>query len=91
MIRLSRNYGFIQRLPNRFTLKVLSQGNLTDNGCWYYVNIDGHELNLLSEATLKEGDIVEVEKESNLILRILSQIHRNILLPDPNKNIDLSA
>ena len=91
MLKLPRNYGFVQRLPQKFALKVLKKGNTTGGGCWYYVEINGHELNLFSEAVLEEGDLLEIEKEGDRILKILARIEKAIQNSEPDKKIDFSA
>ena len=91
MLRLPRNYGFVQRLPKKFPLRVLKKGNPVDGGCWYYVEINGHELNLFSEVILKEGELLEIEKENDRVLKILSCIEKGMQTSDPDKEIDCSA
>ena len=40
------------------------------------MEINGHELNLFSEAVLEEGDLLEIEKEGDRILKILARIEK---------------
>ena len=63
-----RNYAFFRRLPTEFKITVLSTGNKIENGQWYLVDINGHQLNLLSETNLTIGESFFVRKDHNLRL-----------------------
>ncbi|GEM_PF-2589613 len=73
LIELPRNFSFISRLPSRFMLGILSEGNQTPKGIWYQVNIMGHTLNLLSRQKLTAGKSYLVEKKSPLVIKILEE------------------
>ena len=64
-VQLPRNFNFIQRLPSRFLMTVLSAGNKTDKGQWYKVQIGNQILNILSKPNLKHGQKVLIEKNAN--------------------------
>ena len=74
MFRLPRNMAFINRLPTKFTLRVLKEQNNIPEGRWYFVEINKHRLNLFSESVLKEGSLLQVEKQNNLLLKIVRKI-----------------
>ena len=63
-----RNYAFFKRLPETFRITVLEEGNSIESGTWYYVEINGHNLNLLSQTKLIVGDSFLVRKEHTLKL-----------------------
>ncbi len=73
LIELPRNFSFLSRLPSRFMLGILSEGNQTPKGIWYQVNIMGHTLNLLSRQKLTAGKSYLVEKKSPLVIKVLEE------------------
>jgi len=54
-------------------LSVLAEGNTTSEGRWYKVKIQGHTLNILSKVLLTKGQYLQVEKQNNLTLRIITK------------------
>ena len=55
-------------------LTVIKRRNQTPQGIWYLVDIKGHHLNLLSESELKEGETLEIEKQSPLLLKVVRPV-----------------
>ena len=74
MFRLPRNLSFIEKLPVKFLLKVLKERNKTPEGRWYLVEINNQRLNLLSEKNLREGELLEMEKQETLCLKIVRSV-----------------
>jgi len=72
-LNLPRNYNFIHRLPNEFEMVVCRKGNATNDGTWYLIQIEEHELNILSEAELEPGAKYRIQKRSNLVLEIITE------------------
>lgn len=71
VLRLPRNYQFIQRLPKTFTLLVLKEGNKRGDAVWYLVDINGHRLNILSKEKLGAQKRYLIQKRNNLLLAIV--------------------
>ncbi len=79
VIRLPRNYRFIQRLPRTFPLQVIQEKNRRPDGTWYEVDILGHRLNILSREPLKPFHQYLIQKRSSLLLAIVMEIkHENL-------------
>lgn len=74
-VRLPRNFQFFKRLPARFMMQVLEPGNQTDKGRWYKVTIKDQVLNVLSKEPLKPGQMLEIEKQSSLKLKVLRELN----------------
>ena len=72
-LNLPRNYSFIHRLPLEFEMVVLQKGNTTDDGTWHLIQIEEHELNILSRAELIPGAKYKIKKRSNLVLEIITE------------------
>ncbi|MES0489486.1 MAG: hypothetical protein ABUK01_05795 [Leptospirales bacterium] len=72
-LNLPRNYSFIHRLPFEFEMVVRKKGNATNDGTWYLIQIEEHELNILSQAELTPGTIYRIQKRSNLVLEIITE------------------
>ncbi len=95
MFRLPRNLPFIEKLPKRFTLQVLKERNKTPEGRWYLVKINNQKLNLLSESKLKEGELLEIEKQETFFLKIIRSIDDTFdqekFVLSKGKQIDVSS
>ncbi len=74
VLQLPRNFSFFQRLPARFKMVVLAEGNQTADGRWYKVDISGHVLNLKSKSPLKAGQQLLIEKQTALELKVVENL-----------------
>jgi len=72
-LRLPRNYQFFSRLPLRFYIEVEKRVNQTNDGIWFFVRIDQHQLNLLSKIELIPGKKYLVKKKDKLTLELISE------------------
>lgn len=69
-LRLPRNYNFISRLPEYFEVLVLKKNNITPEGTWYLCIVKNHELNILSQIDLKEGEKYTIHKRDHMTLEL---------------------
>jgi hypothetical protein len=81
ILRLPRNYNFITRLPEYFEAKIIKKQNTTDEGSWYLCIVKTHELNILSQIELKEGQTYTIHKRDHMTL----ELHDKKLNPDHSK------
>ncbi len=66
-----RNHAFLKRLPKLFTVQVVEKKNTVKDGTWYLVNILQSHLHILSCVPLRNGQILHVQKEGDLHLKII--------------------
>ncbi|MDH4262562.1 MAG: hypothetical protein OEV78_05885 [Spirochaetia bacterium] len=70
LLRLPRNYNFISQLPEYFDVQVLAKQNKITEGTWYLCVVGEHELNLLSQVNLEEGNIYTIRKKDHMTLEL---------------------
>ena len=54
-------------------MKIIEKGNSISSGTWYKVDINGHQLNILSKVFLPSGKTVLVQRKDHLTLKIIKK------------------